>query len=80
MSDNQEENQDATQDIITIGSTVDKPVKRLRLPTSLKGKNGHRWSSEPKAPRRTPKRNIVHIMQGPTNAVKEAFTSLDVFH
>ncbi|XP_072388744.1 uncharacterized protein [Diabrotica undecimpunctata] len=42
--------------------------KQIRLPSSLKGKNGHRWSSQPKAATKTPKRNFVHFVQGPTNS------------
>ncbi|XP_050515165.1 DNA topoisomerase 1-like [Diabrotica virgifera virgifera] len=41
--------------------------KQTRLPSSLKGKNGHRWSSQPKAATKTPKRNFVHFVQGPTD-------------
>ncbi|XP_072400796.1 uncharacterized protein [Diabrotica undecimpunctata] len=54
--------------------------KQIRLPSSLKGKNGHRWSSQPKAATKTPKRNFVHFVQGPTNKTKEAQTPLDAFH
>lgn len=51
-----------------------------RLPSGLKGKNGHRWCSLPKARSKIPQRDIVHFVQGPSGDVREAETPLEIFH
>lgn len=46
----------------------------------LKGKNGHKWSSElPQQSKRTAARNIIHFMAGPKGAAKECSNLDDYF-
>nr|CAI5838544.1 unnamed protein product [Callosobruchus analis] len=53
--------------------------KQNNLGPGLRGKNGHRWCTIPNMPKRISSRNIVHIVQGPSGAAREAQTPLDVF-
>lgn len=48
----------------------EEPVQR-RIHASWKGKNSHRWPTMPNAFSSTPKRNIVHFIQEPSNKAKE---------
>nr|CAI5839290.1 unnamed protein product [Callosobruchus analis] len=53
--------------------------KENNLGPGLRGKNGHRWCTISNMRKRISIRNIVHTVQGPSGAAREAQTPLDVF-
>ncbi|CAH1981714.1 unnamed protein product [Acanthoscelides obtectus] len=63
-------NQDISdnEDLHNLG---DKPHETI-LNKGMRGKNGHRWCTVSNIRKRVPHRNIVHVMQGPSGAARDA--------
>nr|CAH7714948.1 unnamed protein product [Callosobruchus chinensis] len=72
-----------SQTVEQIGENADIALESepesVGLPPSLKGKDGHRWCTVSNIRKRVAGRNVVHILQGPTEQAKYAETPLDVF-
>lgn len=79
--DNQLEDKDVPEeDAIANQQYVNNNTQPSIPKVSLKGKNGHRWTTvAPKVIGRTPRRNIIHIMPGPKDLAKIALTIHDAF-
>uniref|UniRef100_A0A336MIT5 CSON015446 protein n=1 Tax=Culicoides sonorensis TaxID=179676 RepID=A0A336MIT5_CULSO len=59
-----------------LAETKEKGILTPPIP-SLRGKNGHRWSTTPPVTtKRTSARNIVHVVRGPKAVAKNAVTPL----